>query len=211
MAAGRGVGLLLVAVLAACGSPAPPSAPPAPPDQVDRSQIIRLSELAKASLLEEADLPFTVQKHLLEINRVGYRLQHACEASLPTDARIVTTDADWWIATGSDASVDQLAVAYDGPLAAQALREAAAALTCGSYELLDHSYSDRTTLELTGNGVGFCERVSGERKVFDDAHLCTVITGHDQVACSVRAWAHDLATAEDYARKVWPAVVRHCG
>lgn len=204
-------GLLLVATLAACGSPALPSAPPTPSEPVDRSDIVQLSERVKASLLVDGDLPFTVGSQAPQIRRVGYRLQHACDASLPTDARIVTTDARWWLAPGSEESVDQMIFAYDRPVAAPAMQEAAAALTCESYELLGYRYTDRSALALTGDGVDFCERVKPTRNSSHDAALCTMITGRHQVACSVRAWARDLATAQATARKVWPAVVRRCG
>ena len=187
-----------------------PGPPPRTAPPVDRSDIGILDRKVAQAMFHIQELPLTAARATDHVFRVGRRLQHACNAKLPTDDKNVTDDSRAWSSAGDLPMIDQFVVAYERPIAAQAVDEARQALTCQEYTVLDAKIEAHGLFELDqvpsiGRTFAFCEAVGAKPN-----YLCTVIIGSGDIACSVRATAAQLDSARILIQRLVPLVVNKC-
>jgi hypothetical protein len=194
-------------VLVACTGP--PQSSGSTQQPVDGSNFAQLDKRVSAAIFQVADLPLDNAQAIPSISRAGTRLQHACNADIPSDSRIVVERADGW--HSGRLVIDQTIQAYDRPIGRMAVRYATAALTCEKYQFLRATLDQIRPLEIepppAGEAFAFCERL---RQGDGEATPCTVLVGDEDLACSVRATAPVADTAVSLLRRLLPAVYRFC-
>ncbi|MEV8517139.1 hypothetical protein [Dactylosporangium sp. NPDC051484] len=189
------------------------SAPAGPP--VDRSSQVALDAAVSEALLADPSAHDWAAEPLGDrgVNVVGHRLLQACGAKLASDERIVAEQTAGWQGPGGLPALDQVVLAYDRPIAADAIRQARAALTCHTYDspFGAGSVAVGALLDLGpaaggGENFGFCEApANGPGNA-----RCVTILGAGQIACAVRVLATDQATAADRLRALMPALLSAC-
>ncbi|MEV6926491.1 hypothetical protein AB0M46_18605 [Dactylosporangium sp. NPDC051485] len=206
-------GLVLAAglLLGACDAGGGSAAPSEPP--LDRSsQEVYEAPLDRAVLSDVSAHDWAAEPlGSRGVDVVGYRLLQACRAELATDRRILDERAAGWQGRGGLPVLDQVVLAYDRPVAADAVRQARAALTCKTYDpplvrLPPVRLGDPLDLGGGADEFGFCE---GPAKGAGN-HRCVAILGSGHIACAVRVLATDQVTAADRLRSLMPALRNVC-
>lgn len=196
-------------LLGACqGNKGSAGAPAPTQDPVDRSHITELDARVAAAVLPASALPESTRTPV-EPERVGYQLLPQCQQALPTDGRIVTDGGGAWSSNGAMPLIDQWILAYDRPVAAAAVTEATAALSCksGSNRGGSTATSDGTfAVDGVPDALGYCDKIKGSK----EAARCTVALAASDLTCSVRAWAETRDAAKALVSGLVPAVRERC-
>jgi hypothetical protein len=166
-------------------------------------------ELARKALLEESEIPLQVPYSSSEVDSVGRRIQHACNATVESDHGIVEEDGHTW---QGNPVVDQAVLVYQLDSAIVAAAEAEAALECSPYTTRDKQIqvgSKFDSVRIASGGsrsFGFGEAV-GPKPVVE---RCALIAGAGRVACEVRVWAKDRDVARLTIEALSGVVRRRC-
>lgn len=211
------LGAPLLAGVVACGARSGPGSEPQPTitltdKPVPQSEIDKRGELARNALLEESEIPLKVPYSSNEVDSVGRRIQHACNATVESDHGIVEENGHSWKGGQGNPMVDQAVLVYRSDLAAVAVVEAEAALNCSSYSTRDEQiqvggmFDSVRIASGESRAFGFCEAV-GPKPVVE---RCTLIAGAGRVACEVRAWAKERDVARSTIEALSGVVRRRC-
>lgn len=196
----------------ASGVPSGPGRAPAVSPSRDYRALGVAEPKVEAATFTMADLPSWVTHDLNSHDRFG--LQQACNDRLPSDASIIDANGDGWLGSANLPIIEQYVVGYDHAIAAQAVSEAEAGISCKKYKWRDTVVTEDGKFAVgdhpdAARAFGFCERVKSTRGG-NEVSRCTVVYGESWIACSVRSWATDRATAISVVNSVWPAIRRSC-